>query len=83
MKTTDTNSKKPPLLKELIENDMYWNFWKKDWSKYIRIQWNGKTPFSTVRKIAIKNLGIKSNELIYERSISLLIGSCKPDLIID
>ena len=67
------------LIHHLLSDNTEWNFWKNDYSKLVRIKWNGKTPFQEVRKAARKFMGIKDKEMMYERSLSN-----KPfDLVID
>lgn len=71
------------LIESLLTDNSHWNFWEKNWTKVVFIKWNGETPFKEVRKIAAKHMGIKECEMIYERSLSLMIGKTKPDLLIN
>ncbi len=65
---TQTKKYSSQMVKQLMENNR-WNFWRKDWSKRIIVQWDNpqKQPLLKFRQGIIKILG---KEFIYERAIS-------------
>ncbi len=65
-----TTREKGTLMHSLLTDNSLWTFWKEDWTKMLRVQWGGKTPFREVKSKARKKLGLKEGEMIYERSIS-------------
>ncbi len=64
-----TIRKKGTVMHTLLTDNSIWNFWKEDWTKLCRVQWGGKTPFKDVKEKALKKLGIKQSEMIYERGV--------------
>lgn len=54
-----------PLVQALMENNR-WNFWSKDWSKVIVVEWDG-VPLKSIRADIVKLVG---EDFKYERTIT-------------
>ncbi len=53
-------------VQELMDNNR-WNFWKKDWSLRIIVEWDGKIPLVSFRDQIIEKLG---KDFIFERALN-------------
>lgn len=54
------------LIQSLMDNTR-WNFWTKDWTKRIIVDWDGKLPLNKFRRQVEKLVG---EGFIYERSLN-------------
>lgn len=52
---------------ELLLTNSRWNFWKKDWSERIIVDWDPKIKLEKFRQDIIDKLG---DDFIYERGLS-------------